>query len=174
MLFEQPLIDLEDLLLLALMRTSGNQHRSLLWNVQGPAQIFGASRSIERCERIELRVAGNPDSFQWSAEPKNPLGFFILPHQEEIDFFQRIGDQVEQRSIFADVIGRETSVDQHHPRAALFHCPNQVGPYLGIFKDEQIRPNRLGRTARRSEEHTSELQSRQYLVCRLLLETKNT
>src|SRR3712207_8472655 len=28
------------------------------------------------------------------------------------------------------------------------------------------------RTARRSEEHTSELQSRQYLVCRLLLEKK--
>src|SRR3712207_7305501 len=26
---------------------------------------------------------------------------------------------------------------------------------------------------RRSEEHTSELQSRQYLVCRLLLETQN-
>src|SRR3712207_6900986 len=30
----------------------------------------------------------------------------------------------------------------------------------------QVRP------ARRSEEHTSELQSRQYLVCRLLLEKK--
>src|SRR3712207_7861727 len=29
------------------------------------------------------------------------------------------------------------------------------------------------RRARRSEEHTSELQSRQYLVCRLLLEKKN-
>src|SRR5215203_6978735 len=28
--------------------------------------------------------------------------------------------------------------------------------------------------ASRSEEHTSELQSRQYLVCRLLLDTKNT
>src|SRR3712207_7793518 len=28
------------------------------------------------------------------------------------------------------------------------------------------------RVARRSEEHTSELQSRQYLVCRLLLEKK--
>src|SRR3712207_8001808 len=28
-------------------------------------------------------------------------------------------------------------------------------------------------TAGRSEEHTSELQSRQYLVCRLLLEKKN-
>src|SRR3712207_8626826 len=30
-----------------------------------------------------------------------------------------------------------------------------------------------GRRASRSEEHTSELQSRQYLVCRLLLEKKN-
>src|SRR3712207_7614640 len=29
------------------------------------------------------------------------------------------------------------------------------------------------RTRARSEEHTSELQSRQYLVCRLLLEKKN-
>src|SRR3712207_8867421 len=33
---------------------------------------------------------------------------------------------------------------------------------------------RRGHERRRSEEHTSELQSRQYLVCRLLLETKNT
>src|SRR3712207_7189860 len=33
------------------------------------------------------------------------------------------------------------------------------------------RSARVGRS--RSEEHTSELQSRQYLVCRLLLEKKN-
>src|SRR3712207_7823148 len=32
---------------------------------------------------------------------------------------------------------------------------------------------RRGRPRPRSEEHTSELQSRQYLVCRLLLEKKN-
>src|SRR5438445_9213484 len=31
----------------------------------------------------------------------------------------------------------------------------------------------LERVEQRSEEHTSELQSRQYLVCRLLLEKKN-
>src|SRR5258707_12972393 len=37
-------------------------------------------------------------------------------------------------------------------------------------------PRPCARTARpgRSEEHTSELQSRQYLVCRLLLEKKKT
>src|SRR3712207_6960211 len=34
------------------------------------------------------------------------------------------------------------------------------------------RPSRLNRFCQRSEEHTSELQSRQYLVCRLLLEKK--
>src|SRR3712207_8936728 len=32
--------------------------------------------------------------------------------------------------------------------------------------------SQLFRTPKRSEEHTSELQSRQYLVCRLLLEKK--
>src|SRR3712207_7000277 len=45
---------------------------------------------------------------------------------------------------------------------------------------EGVDPSRAhGRTApapcvSRSEEHTSELQSRQYLVCRVLLENKNT
>src|SRR3712207_8260151 len=34
--------------------------------------------------------------------------------------------------------------------------------------------NAMPNLTRRSEEHTSELQSRQYLVCRLLLEKKNT
>src|SRR3712207_6854856 len=39
--------------------------------------------------------------------------------------------------------------------------------------DEPRRPrDEGGQRPRRSEEHTSELQSRQYLVCRLLLEKK--
>src|SRR3712207_7884987 len=76
------------------------------------------------------------------------------------------------------------------PRSTLF-------PYTTLFRSAQLRPaalrdeldarERLDRAARRrhpgngrelleqgrrSEEHTSELQSRQYLVCRLLLEKK--
>src|SRR3712207_7946639 len=46
---------------------------------------------------------------------------------------------------------------------------------LGVVADGQGLLGRdvgQGRPARRSEEHTSELQSRQYLVCRLLLEKK--
>src|SRR3712207_8877667 len=37
---------------------------------------------------------------------------------------------------------------------------------------DRPRPAQPGRAGVRSEEHTSELQSRQYLVCRLLLEKK--
>src|SRR5258707_2735289 len=72
------------------------------------------------------------------------------------------------------------------PRSTLF-------PYTTLFRSRRVRDPRLGpfglpgrpragarsgrpRDARRqpgrSEEHTSELQSRQYLVCRLLLEKK--
>src|SRR5438445_8081453 len=44
-----------------------------------------------------------------------------------------------------------------------------------VLGDTAIRTSRLAMgtgTVARSEEHTSELQSRQYLVCRLLLEKK--
>src|SRR3712207_8571616 len=52
-----------------------------------------------------------------------------------------------------------------HPRAAADPVP--VG-LLGVAGE----PHRAAPQVLRSEEHTSELQSRQYLVCRLLLEKK--
>src|SRR5215203_7211116 len=56
------------------------------------------------------------------------------------------------------------------PRSTLF-------PYTTLFRSSSGAPcQRYGGDnpcpGRRSEEHTSELQSRQYLVCRLLLEKK--
>src|SRR3712207_8976017 len=69
----------------------------------------------------------------------------------------------------ADAVGATTKKLE---KAAL------LGAYFGGLADED-----LSLAARyfaghvfplRSEEHTSELQSRQYLVCRLLLEKKNT
>src|SRR3712207_8980845 len=68
------------------------------------------------------------------------------------------------------------------PRSTLF-------PYTTLFRSSTVIPvsSRTSRPAvcspvspargpplGRSEEHTSELQSRQYLVCRLLLEKKKT
>src|SRR3712207_8350948 len=49
------------------------------------------------------------------------------------------------------------------------------GPHCSARMRTGVREPRQGQAARRgrrSEEHTSELQSRQYLVCRLLLEKK--
>src|SRR3712207_7254193 len=40
------------------------------------------------------------------------------------------------------------------------------------YQERQKRSGALSQAPERSEEHTSELQSRQYLVCRLLLEKK--
>src|SRR5690349_24147794 len=59
------------------------------------------------------------------------------------------------------------------PRSTLF-------PYTTLFRSPPTRcprarapcPDRRIRRRRRSEEHTSELQSRRDLVCRLLLEKK--
>src|SRR3712207_8592469 len=45
---------------------------------------------------------------------------------------------------------------------------------LGERHGVLVRELSYGEQRQRSEEHTSELQSRQYLVCRLLLEKKKT
>src|SRR3712207_9006255 len=47
-----------------------------------------------------------------------------------------------------------------------------IGSYPDILANEDITWETSEQFDLRSEEHTSELQSRQYLVCRLLLETK--
>src|SRR3712207_7495564 len=82
------------------------------------------------------------------------------------------------------------------PYTTLFRSPNANTPALAqslnpttsqndgaprsatVSKAEALRPNEpiaqstAQAGSQRSEEHTSELQSRQYLVCRLLLEKK--
>src|SRR3712207_7824867 len=51
--------------------------------------------------------------------------------------------------------------------------PGRVTGKDGVVGDGQLAGEHpLARPPGRSEEHTSELQSRQYLVCRLLLEKK--
>src|SRR3712207_7555671 len=55
----------------------------------------------------------------------------------------------------------------------LAFSPSPPAPTLPAISWAIVRCSfRVGRVFSRSEEHTSELQSRQYLVCRLLLEKK--
>src|SRR3712207_8087592 len=82
------------------------------------------------------------------------------------------------RSAFA-ALGVRTVIDLRRPWEVRKH--GRVAEHYGVdyynlvirhVDWEQIE--QPGRVPRRSEEHTSELQSRQYLVCRLLLEKKKT
>src|SRR3712207_8719063 len=57
--------------------------------------------------------------------------------------------------------------------ATVGRAPFVVVASVMVISSGTGRPNLTWRPPR-SEEHTSELQSRQYLVCRLLLEKKNT
>src|SRR3712207_8303680 len=70
---------------------------------------------------------------------------------------------------------RPRSARSSRPRASVGCFPARA-PTLASRSSGPASPassaERLGQ-ALRSEEHTSELQSRQYLVCRLLLEKKN-
>src|SRR3712207_8814282 len=72
--------------------------------------------------------------------------------------FRSLRDQVARvRHDVVEHLTERQRDEQQHPRR---------GPLVQL---QHLRRE----TSQRSEEHTSELQSRQYLVCRLLLEKKN-
>src|SRR5690349_23064313 len=77
---------------------------------------------------------------------------------------------VEIDSAGLDPAIRET-LERHRGRRHVVLCTSpkvRVPTALGLFNPAIVIPDWL-----RSEEHTSELQSRRDLVCRLLLEKKN-
>ena len=55
----------------------------------------------------------------------------------------------------------------------LIHIYSLIHDDLPAMDDDDMRHNQPANHKQRSEEHTSELQSQAYLVCRLLLEKKN-
>src|SRR5437764_4483535 len=80
----------------------------------------------------------------------------------------------------SDLVVRSTASRWRKPRAARLVCSESVrarwpdGRRTRLEKRNPDRPpaRSARRTLARSEEHTSELQSPMYLVCRLLLEKK--
>src|SRR3712207_7298491 len=79
------------------------------------------------------------------------------------------------RSEIVDVVEGRTSPDElaHHPIMAEMGGGDERRAVVDARGQLRASPGRQERLqGRRSEEHTSELQSRQYLVCRLLLEKK--
>src|SRR3712207_9221570 len=75
-------------------------------------------------------------------------------------FRSPVDDAGEVRPVGEEVLGAEVRVGHHAQCGGPRHARPDHAQQLG------------GPVEVRSEEHTSELQSRQYLVCRLLLEKK--
>src|SRR3712207_8647092 len=70
------------------------------------------------------------------------------------------------------VFGRAASARAHHAHSLLERLVRESAADAAQADHAEFIHSPWSRHAR-SEEHTSELQSRQYLVCRLLLEKKN-
>src|SRR3712207_8560712 len=75
-------------------------------------------------------------------------------------------------TLFRSDAAHDLLVEGTHPQGAPGDLPHD-GESLGQQIVDVLLPGEPLAKLVRSEEHTSELQSRQYLVCRLLLEKKN-
>src|SRR3712207_8550681 len=69
-------------------------------------------------------------------------------------------------------LGTKVQIEGHDELAALAEDFNRMAATLAQARMREREADEARRDLVRSEEHTSELQSRQYLVCRLLLEKK--
>src|SRR3712207_8900172 len=87
--------------------------------------------------------------------PRSTLFPYTTLFRSEGDPARDVGLDHAGNHVHAWPLGGDDEVETHRP---------------GFLGDPDHRILHLG--CRRSEEHTSELQSRQYLVCRLLLEKK--
>src|SRR5947209_9176774 len=101
----------------------------------------------------------------YSSAPRSTLfPYTTLFRSRAINRVHMVRDQ-SQRSGVSSLCARD------YFRSA--ECPFVLGPMYHLRKDGpwlSLLPNKHDEHfGRRSEEHTSELQSRQYLVCRLLL-----
>src|SRR5207253_5463829 len=80
-------------------------------------------------------------------------------------------EKLEEAGIRADLDDRDDTLQSRIRDAELSWVP-----YIIVFGERELKSEKLSVRTRedgkRSEEHTSELQSRGHLVCRLLLEKK--
>src|SRR3712207_8314004 len=100
---------------------------------------------------------------------RRPPRYTLFPYTTLFRSPTRAGAQLEADKWFAKELMRQQSIPTAEARsftdadAATEYVKMRGGPCV-------VKAAGLAKGKGRSEEHTSELQSRQYLVCRLLLE----
>src|SRR5690606_41474927 len=102
-------------------------------------------------------------------EPPQTSAIYTLSLHDALPISVQVDTAVGVGAVLGNLVAAFT-VD-HHAAAGVDHAHNGVaGNWAATVGEGNHQP--FGTL--RSEEHTSELQSRENLVCRLLLEKKNT
>src|SRR5258707_5756985 len=128
-----------------------------------------ACRSAPRCSRFRSTtptLRPSHSRFSFFLMIRRPPRSTLFPYTT---LFRSV-EELEARTKAAERQVQEVQMRFDQLRQQLQRDTDETRQRLNRSADERA----AGEKAKRSEEHTSELQSRQYLVCRLLLEKKNT
>src|SRR2546428_4240014 len=101
--------------------------------------------------------------FVWLAEPARSFA----PHLDGAHFSSRGLSETGPFNVCATARAANASRSTVRTALPMIECLIEISSARTVERPGDVRP------WRRSEEHTSELQSRSDLVCRLLLEQKN-
>src|SRR5690554_3617922 len=145
-----------------------------VWAISSPHSKTVADRKSTRLNSSHVRISYAV--FCLKKKNINSLFIFILmlprpPRSTLFPYTTLFRSRIKRRD-FAHGVGLRSVADESEPNvggaaskavvAHGFRCARQsLGDFVTTFQDSS-----------RSEEHTSELQSRPHLVCRLLLEKK--
>src|SRR5690554_7138700 len=97
---------------------------------------------------------------------------YIVTESSMFDFFKGKKGKADKAEAKPEEITQEQPIVEEEPQKPTVEILPARKP--GLFKRMQQGLSRTRGGLSRSEEHRSELQSRPHLVCRLLLEKKNT
>src|SRR5690554_2171921 len=118
---------------------------------------------------VEITNTGAEFRFGRVKSPPRPLKWQVLPGRHfRIYFYQGM----EDLALRCRTILTEEAYDRVYPDFSDFYTVNPLPEIRVILFDSRRDFQNSQAGGVRSEEHTSELQSRPHLVCRLLLEKK--
>src|SRR2546425_1995184 len=129
----------------------------------------------EEIAELSHEVAGLPSEVEPEGEEAKRFDFLMLNLQLALlrsePAFERLRDQLKG---IAGLLEEKSAIPMVHAQMALIQDVQTDEWWLNVTTPMLESVRRRLRDLVRSEEHTSELQSLAYLVCRLLLEKKKT
>src|SRR2546425_3042141 len=126
------------------------------------AELGFHNNAIAMCNKVLRNAPGRQTTYLKLAKLYASKGFMAEAKQNFVEYAERMHKAGKIQHAFAALKEfADISAESAHLRQTL-------EDHLRMYGDPERRPGS------RSEEHTSELQSLAYLVCRLLLEKKKT